>query len=98
MLEMMKLGKVINEKSTERTELYTFHLAELAWSSQPSAVEFSIGKEPFGKGGFPEAYKATSKMPEFCCQHWVVKKYLQSTIDIIKETKQTIEQHTKKVV
>lgn len=54
--------------------------------------------EPFGKGGFREACKATSKAPEFCRQQWVVKKYLQSTVDIIKETKQTIEQHTKKVV
>lgn len=97
-LEMMKLGKVVNEKSTERIELYTFDLAEMAWSSQPSAVEFSIANEPFGKGGFREAYKATSKTPEFCRQQWVVKKYLQSTVDIIKETKQTIEQHTKKVV
>lgn len=96
-LEMLKLGKVINEKSTERIELYTFDLAEMAWSSQPSAVEFSITNEPFGKGGFHEAYKATSKAPECCRQQWAVKKYLQSTVDIIKETKQTIEQHTKVV-
>ena len=45
----------------------------MAWSSQPSAVEFSIANEPFGKGGFREAYKATSKTPEFCRQQWVVK-------------------------
>lgn len=51
-LEMMKLGKVINEKSTERIVLYTFDLADMARSSQPSAVELSIVNEPFGKGGF----------------------------------------------
>ena len=48
MLEMMKLGKVINEKTTETIEMYTFELAEMAWR-QPSMVEFSIAKEPFGK-------------------------------------------------
>ena len=98
MLEMMKLGKVINEKSSESIELCTFELADMAWSSQPSTVEFNIANEPLGKGGFGEAFKATSKMPGFQRQQWVVKKYLESAVDIIKETKQTIEQHTKKVV
>ncbi|KAJ7371602.1 hypothetical protein OS493_024278 [Desmophyllum pertusum] len=97
-LEMMKLGKVINDKSTESIELFTFDLTDMAWSSQTSTVEFSIVKEPFGKGGFREAFKATSKTPGFQHQQWVVKKYLKSAVDIIEETKQTIEQHTKKVV
>ncbi|KAJ7349548.1 hypothetical protein OS493_038615 [Desmophyllum pertusum] len=87
-LEMMKLGKVINDKSTESIELFTFDLTDMAWSSQPSTVEFSIVKEPFGKGGFREAFKATSKTPGFQHQQWVVKKYLKSAVDIIEETKQ----------
>lgn len=96
-LEMMKLGKVINEKSTEAIELFTFDLSDMAWSTR-STVEFSIANESIGKGGFREAFKATSKSPEFHRQQWVIKKYLPSAIDIIKETKQTLEQHTKKVV
>ena len=97
-LEMMKLGKVVNEKSTERMELFKFDLADMAWSSQPFIAEFSIASEPFGKGGFREAFKATSKTPTFQVQQWVITKYLKSAVDIIKETKQTTQQHTKKVV
>ena len=97
-LEMMKLGKVINEKSTESIELSTSDLTDMAWSGKPSTVEFSLAKEPFGKGGFREAFKATSKTPGFQLQQWVVKRYLPFAVDVIKETKQTIEEHTKKVV
>ena len=97
-LEMMKLGKVINEKTTETIEMYTFELSDMAWS-QPSMVEFSIAKEPFGRGGFREAFKASSKTVGFDDgQQWVVKKYLESAVNVIKETKQTLEQHTRKVV
>lgn len=37
-------------------------------------------------------------MPEFHGQQWVVRRYLASAVDIIKQTKQTVEQHTKRVV
>ena len=79
-LEMMKLGKVVDEQSTERIELFKFDVADMAWSSQPFMAEFSIASEPFGKGGFREAFKATSKMPTFQIQQWVVKRYLKSGI------------------
>ena len=95
MLEMMKLGKVINEKFTVGIELFKFDLTDMVWSNLPLTIEFNIAKEPFGKGGFREVFKATSKMPEFHGQQWVVKRYLVSAVDIIK---QTVEQHTKKVV
>ena len=96
-LEMMKRRKVLNEKTTETIEMCTFELADMAWS-QPSMVGFSIAKEPFGKGGFREAFKATSKTVGFDSRQWVIKKYLESAVNLIKETKQTLEQHTKKVV
>lgn len=83
--------------TTETIEMYTFELADMAWS-QPSMVEFSIAKEPFGKGGFREAFKATSKTVGFVSKQWVIKRYLESAVNLIKETKQTLEQHTKKVV
>lgn len=92
---MMKLGKVINEKSTVGIELFRFDLTDMVWSNLPLTIEFNIAKEPFGKGGFREAFKATSKMPEFHGQQWVVKRYLASAVDIIKQTKQTVEQHKK---
>lgn len=33
-------------------------------------------------------------MQEFHGQQWVVRRYLASAVDIIKQTKQTVEQHT----
>ena len=95
-LEMMRLGKVING-STVTIDLFTFAIADMTWSS-PSVVEFSLAKEPFGEGGFRKAFKATSKTAGFCNQQWVVKRYLESAVDIIQRTKETLEQHTKKVV
>ena len=58
---------------------------------------FSGGLQP-SQGGFREAFKATSKTAGFCNQQWVVKRYLESAVDIIQQTKQTLQQHTKKVV
>ena len=78
-------------------ELFKFDLADMAWSSQPFMAELRITSEPFGKGGFTEAFKATSKTPTFQVQQWVVTKYSKSAVDIIKETKQRTQQHTKKV-
>ena len=64
----------------------------------PSAIDFSIHKEPFGTGGFREAYKATSKAKGFEANTWVIKKYLATSVSDIETTGQTVEQHTKKVV
>ena len=97
-LEMLKLGKVIKEKSSyDSIELFAFDINEMAWC-RDSTVQFSIAKEPIGQGGFCEAFKATSKAGEFKSRDWVVKKYLQSAEDTIAETNQTVEQHTTKVV
>ena len=82
-LEMLKLGKVIKEKSSyDSIELFAFDINEMAWC-RDSTVQFSIAKEPIGQGGFCEAFKATSKAGEFKSRDWVVKKYLQSTEDTI---------------
>ena len=80
-----------------KIDLFAFDISDMAWSS-PSVVEFNLDKEHFGTGGFREAFKATSKTAGFCNQQWVVKRYLESAVDIIQQTKQTLEQHTKKVV
>ena len=54
-------------------------------------------KEPFGTGGFRQAFKATSNDKEFQGS-WVIKKYLPKSISDIQATGQSIEQQTKKVV
>ena len=41
-LEMMRLGKVING-NTVTIDLFTFRIADMTWSS-PSVVEFSLAK------------------------------------------------------
>ena len=70
----------------------------MSWSRNPQEVEFSIEKEPFGIGGFRKAFQATSKTPGFQNSKWVVKKNLQAALENIEAIKQTLEQHTKKVV
>ena len=69
----------------------------MSWSKTPSTVDFSMDKEPFGTGGFRQAFKATSNDKEFQGT-WVIKKYLPKSISDIQATGQSIEQHTKKVV
>ena len=78
-------------------ELFKFDLAHMVWSNLPFVAELSIASQPYIKGGFREAFKATSKTPTFQVQPWVVKRYLKSAVAIIKEKEQTTEQH-KKVV
>ena len=51
-LDMLKLGKVVNEKLTESVNLFSFDINQMAWSNIPSSVEFTIEKVPFGTGGF----------------------------------------------
>ncbi len=98
-IEMLKLGKVVNEKSpSEVIDLFSFDINEMVWSRKPTTVEFLIDKEPIGEGGFREAFKATSKPQGFQGRDWVLKKYLQSAENTIAETNQTVEQHTMKVV
>ncbi|KAJ7356125.1 hypothetical protein OS493_026505 [Desmophyllum pertusum] len=96
-VEMLKLGKAITQ-STTSVSIYSFDLQQMSWSRIPSTIDFSIQKEPFGTGGFREAYKATSNAKGFESTTWVIKKYLPKTVSDIQATGQTVEQHTKKVV
>ena len=55
--DMLKLGKVVQTKATTLIEMRSFELDPLGWSLTATAIEFNIEKDPFGKGGFREAYK-----------------------------------------
>ena len=57
MSDMMKLGKIIKTKATTLIELRSFDLDPVGWSLTATTVEFDIEKDPFGKGGFREAYR-----------------------------------------
>jgi hypothetical protein len=96
---MLKLGKVIDDKiGTKPIELFTFNISEMAWSCNSTTVKFSIENQPFGVGGFREAFKARTKACGFSNCLWVVKKYLSFTEATVEESNQTVEQHTRKVV
>ena len=76
----------------------------MTWSSTPCPIDFLIEKEPFGVGGgggggVRKAFlKATSSVPDFCKTTWVVKRYLETSVQDIHSTNQTVEHHTQKVV
>ena len=78
-------------------EVFHFDLAEMLWS-KPIKMDFIIEAEPFTSGEFRQAFKATSKHQEFKNAIWVTKKYTDNTKADILETKQTLEEHTKKCV
>ena len=57
-----------------------------------------VDNEPFGVGGFQQAFKSTSSAAEFSKVTGVVKRYLEGSGKDIAATNQTVKQHTKKVV
>ena len=96
-LEMLKLGTVIKDKSTP-LELFEFDVHSMAWSANGRTVNFVVDEKVLGAGGFREVFKATSDGNEFADSTWVVKRYLPEAITIIGKTNQTVMYHTKKVV
>lgn len=79
-------------------DLYEFNVDTMTWSTNPMTVEFVVEEEVLGMGGFREVFKATSSTKGFTESTWVVKKYLPEAISVIEKTKQSIEDHTRKVV
>ena len=70
----------------------------MEWSSVPLQAEFVIEKKEFVAGDFRKAFKATSITEGFNKGTWVVKSYLESAVQLIKDTGQTTEEHTRKSV
>ena len=97
-LDMIKLGKVVNQHSTTAITLHSFNIHVMAWSNVPTTVEFALLQNPLGTGGFRQAFKATTNNTTYSNTAWVVKKYLPETVKIVEETHQTVETHTRKVV
>jgi hypothetical protein len=64
LVEMLKLGKEIKQSPTTEVQLFKFDLDQLRWSKYPSVVEFVIESDPFGRGRFRNAFKATSQAKE----------------------------------
>lgn len=55
--DIMRLGKVIKKTVNVAIEMRSFHMDGLGRSANPITAEFVIEKQPFGEGGFREAYR-----------------------------------------
>ena len=69
-------------------------MSAMTWTGRPTTVEFSIEPEPFGTGGFRNAFKATSNDRGFQGSTWVVKRYLDKASKDILAIGQILEKHT----
>lgn len=97
-LDMIKLGKIVDAQNTTLVHMYSFDMELMTWSKVAKTVEFIVEKQPLGQGGFRNAYNATSRDEEFKNSNWVIKKYLPEAVATIQATNQTVEDHNKKVV
>jgi hypothetical protein len=70
----------------------------MLWSNVPTPVEFTVSETVLGEGAFQKAYRATSITKDFREQTWVLQKYNSEARDLIRNTDQTVEAHTKKAV
>lgn len=96
-VDMLKLGNQI-KRTTTAIEIYNFDVQAMAWSASPVLVDFNTEETAFGAGEFREAFKATSKHNEYSYTTWVVKHYLDKSLEDMRTLGQTPEQHTKKSV
>lgn len=94
---MLKLGNQI-KRTTTAIEIYNFDSQAMAWSASPVLVDLNMEETAFGVRGFREALKATSKHKEYSYTTWVMKHYLNKSLEDIRTLDQTPEQHTKKSV
>jgi hypothetical protein len=97
-LDMMKLGKIVDSRKTTVVDLYSFDIDLMTWSKVPQTVQFLVEVNPLGQGGFRSAYKATTRHAEFKKCSWVIKKYLPEAAATIEATNHSLEDHNKKVV
>ena len=95
--DILRLGRVVDNKA-KKILIYKFHFVHMERSSVPLQAEFVIEEKELAAGGFRKAFKATSITEGFHRGTWVVKRYLDTTGQLIRETGQTIEEHTRKAV
>lgn len=69
----------------------------MTWCTIPKAVEFNISQALLGEGAFCKAYKAKPRHNEFLPSTSVVKEHKSCALEVIPETKQSVETHTKVV-
>ena len=82
-------------RTTTAIEIYNFDFQAMAWSASPVLVDFNMEETAFGAGGFREAFKATSKHKEYSYTTWVVKHYLDKSLEDMRTLGQTPEQQAR---
>jgi ADP-heptose:LPS heptosyltransferase len=96
--DMLHLGKALPKKESTIILIFQFNFKHMRWSSVLIKAEFMIEELPFATGGFREAFKATSITAGFEETTWVVKKYLTTAVEVIRETNETEQTHAQKSV
>lgn len=86
------------DNKAKKILIYKFDFVHMEWSTVPLQAEFVIEEKEFAAGGFRKAFKATSITEGFNKGTWVVKRYLEAAVQLIRETGQTTEEHTRKSV
>ena len=94
---MLKLGEK-SLKEQPQSLIFLSLTLRMTWFLVPQQAEFSIQSEPFGSGGFRQAYKASSITRGFEDKTWVVKKYLPQTVENITKANQTVGGHAKQSI
>ena len=97
-LDMMKLGQIVDSRKTTVVHMYSFDINQMTWSKLPQTVEFLVEANPLGQEGFRSAYKATTHNAKFKKCSWVIKEYLPDAVATIDATNHSLEDHNKKVV
>lgn len=95
--DILRLGRVVDNKA-KKILIYKFDFVHMEWSTVPLQAEFVIEEKEFAAGGFRKAFKAMSITEGFNKGTWVVKSYLETAVQLIKDTGQTTEEHTRKSV
>ena len=64
-VEVLKLGTVIHDRSTDIIQLYTFNVNQMSWSRNQQEVEFAIENEPMELKDSGEHFKLAAQHQVF---------------------------------
>ena len=95
--DILRLGRVVENKA-KKILIYKFDFVHMERLTVPFQAEFVIEEKEFAAGGFRKAFIATSITEGFNKGTWVVKSYRETVVQLIKDTGQTTEEHTRKSV
>lgn len=79
------------ENKAKKILIYKFDFVHMEWSTVPFYAEFVIEEKEFASGGFWKALKAKSIKEGFNKGTWVVKSYLETAVQLNKDTGQTTQ-------